>query len=102
MEVCDSSPPLIPSYLIPSYLMTRRDAIKSSALFLGYAATAGAFAQIFTACQNEPKAAAGAAGGFFNACLEILNPGFRPRRTGFGFGRTTRFSAAITTSTARR
>lgn len=61
-----------PSPLIPKK-MNRRDAIKSSALFLGYAATAGAFAQIFTACQNEPKAAAGAAGGFFNAeQMELL------------------------------
>ncbi len=51
--------------------MNRRDVLKTSALFLGYSVTAGAFAQIFTSCQNEPKA--GAAGGFFNAeQMELL------------------------------
>jgi Gluconate 2-dehydrogenase subunit 3 len=47
--------------------MNRRDAIKTSTLFLGYTVTAGALAQIFTACQNEPKAGATTVGGFFNA-----------------------------------
>ena len=46
--------------------MTRREILKSTSLFLGYSVTAGAFAQIFTACQNEPKGGSGK-GQFFNA-----------------------------------
>ena len=52
--------------------MTRREILKSTSLFLGYSVTAGAFAQIFTACQNEPKGGSGK-GQFFNAeQLELL------------------------------
>lgn len=53
--------------------MNRRDILKTSTLFLGYTVTAGGLAQIFTACQNEPKAATGASGGFFSAeQMELL------------------------------
>lgn len=47
--------------------MNRRDILKTSTLFLGYTVTAGALAQIFTACQHEPKSNAVGSDQFFNA-----------------------------------